>query len=185
MNFDFFIENKIFDNFFFFFSKDEPKRENVFYLEFPPSWQTLDIFDLFSPFGETSIAWIDDISAFVALKNHENTKKAAMQLVGISGREYWVYFYQTYINQLSNNKGNKIVSKLPENNSTASTNESKNEKKNSIENGNVDKRKRSKNSNVNSPKTDSTEEESTNGKSNPKDAKNLDPAKENKKIKTE
>jgi len=101
--------------------QEEPKRDNVFYIEFPSSWETQDLYDLFSPFGAIFVAWIDDKSSFVALQNQENVKKAAGQLVGVSGRDYRVYFYQTYINQLSKNKGNKNA-----NNSTGNNKESKN-----------------------------------------------------------
>jgi hypothetical protein len=88
------------------FSTEEPKRDNVFYVEFPAKWQTQDIFDLFSPFGSVFVGWINESSAFVAIQNLENVKKAAGQLVGVSGRDYRVYFYTTYINQLSKGKGN-------------------------------------------------------------------------------
>lgn len=80
-------------------SQEEPKRDNVFYLEFPSSWETQDLYDLFSAYGPIFIGWINDKSAFVALQNTENVKKAAGQLVGVSGREYKVYFYSTYISQ--------------------------------------------------------------------------------------
>lgn len=83
---------------------EEPKRENVFYIEFPPTWEAQNIYDLFSSFGSVFIGWIDDTSAYVALQNPENTKKAAGQLVGVSGREYRVYFYSTHQNQLGKNK---------------------------------------------------------------------------------
>ena len=46
------------------------------------------------------------MSAFVALQNADNVKKAAGQLVGVSGRDYRVYFYSTYVNQLSKGKAN-------------------------------------------------------------------------------
>lgn len=82
--------------------QDEPKRDNVFYLEFPPAWEAQNIYDLFSSFGSIFIGWIDDTSAFVALQNPENTKKAAGQLVGVSGREFRVYFYTTYLNKNKN-----------------------------------------------------------------------------------
>lgn len=84
--------------------KEEPKRDNVFYLEFPSSWENQDIFDLFSPFGSVHIGWNNDTSAFVAIHNQDNVKKAASQLVGVSGRDYKCYFYSTYVNRLSKPK---------------------------------------------------------------------------------
>lgn len=104
--------------------QEEPKRDNVFYLEFPPSWETQDLYDLFSAYGPIFIGWINDRSAFVALQNADNVKKAAGQLVGVSGREYKVYFYSTFINQKSKS--------------------SLNEKKENGSNKSIDKRKRNK-----------------------------------------
>jgi hypothetical protein len=78
---------------------------------------------LFSPFGSVFVGWINDSSAFVAIQNTENVKKAAGQLVGVSGRDYRVYFYSTYVNQLSKNKGgNKAISNTTLVNSPAAAN---------------------------------------------------------------
>lgn len=57
-----------------FFIEDS-KRDNVFYLEFPPFWENQNLYDLFSPYGSIFIGWIDDKSAFVALQNLDNVKK--------------------------------------------------------------------------------------------------------------
>jgi hypothetical protein len=131
--------------------QEEPKRDNVFYVEFPAKWQTQDIFDLFSPFGSVFVGWINDSSAFVAIQNTENVKKAAGQLVGVSGREYRVYFYSTYVNQLSKNKGgNKNMSNVSlvnnsataNNNNTSSSKETKTKRPEEESNNAKEKRKR-------------------------------------------
>lgn len=124
--------------------QEEPKRDHVFYIEFPPSWDTQDIYDLFNPFGGIFIAWIDDKSSFVALQNTDNVKKAAAQLVGVSGRDYRVYFYQTYINQLNKNKGKPLKMTEIGNNQNNSGNKasSGNNGNNNNHNGSGDKRKR-------------------------------------------
>jgi hypothetical protein len=83
---------------------EEPKRDNVLYLEFPSTWVNQDIFDLFSPYGAVHIGWINDTSAFVAIQNQDNVKKAAGQLVGVTGRDFKCYFYSTYVKQLSKPK---------------------------------------------------------------------------------
>lgn len=110
--------------------QDEPKRDNVLYLEFPSTWENQDIFDLFSPFGSVHIGWINDTSAFVAIQNHDNVKKAASQLVGVSGRDYKCYFYSTYVKMLSkpkppvgptNTSVGNTASEKPRNGSTANT----------------------------------------------------------------
>lgn len=121
------------------------------------------MFDLFSPFGSVFIGWVNERSAFVALQNSENIKKAAGQLVGVSGRDYKVYFYSTYVNQLS--KSNK--QSIAMNNSKGDSNKSKNE--NDLNSSN-EKRKRNKD----------------NGKSTGKDSgSGSDSSKDIKKIKTE
>jgi len=126
--------------------QDEPKRDNVFYIEFPPSWDTQDIYDLFAPFGGIFIAWIDDKSSFVALQNSDNVKKTAAQLVGVSGRDYRVYFYQTYVNQLNKNKGKSLkmseLNNQNNNNNNGIKSSGNNGNNNNNQNGSGDKRKR-------------------------------------------
>ncbi len=64
---------------------------------------------------------------------------AAGQLVGVCGKEFRVYFYQTYVNQLNKNKGNKVnLSQTSSNGNVAE----KNASTNNNQNGNTDKRKR-------------------------------------------
>lgn len=145
--------------------QEDPKRENVFYVEFPSSWETQDIYDLFSPYGSIFIAWIDDKSAFVALQNADYIKKAAGQLVGVSGRDYRIYFYNTYVNQLNKNKG-RSVNMSQSNNSVENNKKSSNLQNGTNENGSSDKRKRNSppknlkaNSNGNSPKNSNDETE--------------------------
>jgi hypothetical protein len=54
----------------------------------------------------------------------KNSFLAAAQLVGVSGREYKVYFYKTYITQLSKNKVlNKSISSVDLESITISGNE--------------------------------------------------------------
>jgi poly(A)-specific ribonuclease len=121
--------------------QDDPKRDNVFYVEFPPTWETQNLHDLFSSFGTVFIGWIDDSSAFVALQNQENIKKAAGQLIGLSGRDYRVYFYSTY----QKNKLNKNDSKKFNQNKNLPANEPSNNSINTS-NGNIEKRKNAEDS---------------------------------------
>jgi hypothetical protein len=136
---------------------DEPKRDNVLYIECPSNWTTQDIFDLFSPFGQVYVGWIGDGSAFVAIQNQDYVKKAAGQLVGVSGRDYRVYFYSTYINQLSKNKnGNNSNNKSQ--NTTQSPNNINNNDNNkgnkNVNNNSVDKNKKKKVENDNNNSQD-------------------------------
>lgn len=59
-------------------SEDEvvPDRSHVFYVSFPNIWQSNDLYELFSSYGNISIGWINDSSAFCALKESQNAPKA-------------------------------------------------------------------------------------------------------------
>ncbi|CAF0779381.1 unnamed protein product [Brachionus calyciflorus] len=124
---------KSYDNLIFDLKKvqEEPKRDNVFYVEFPPKWETQDLYDLFSSYGPIFIGWINERSAFVALQNNDNVKKVASQLLGVCGRDYRVYFYSTYINQLykSKNEKNKNSNSTPDNKNSDNNLTNSNEKR--------------------------------------------------------
>ncbi|XP_076803650.1 poly(A)-specific ribonuclease PARN-like isoform X2 [Clavelina lepadiformis] len=51
-----------------------PSRDHVFYIEFPSSWKASDLRQLFSPLGQISISWINDIACFVGLYNKGQAK---------------------------------------------------------------------------------------------------------------
>ena len=141
---------------------EEPKRENVFYIEFPPTWEAQNIYDLFSSFGSVFIGWIDDTSAYVALQNPENTKKAAGQLVGVSGREYRVYFYSTHKNQLSKNKNdsrklsnlNKSLNESMNGSFSKNNNGTTIEKRKVNEDNDIGKKNENNNDNLNSSQSE-------------------------------
>ena len=167
-------------------AQDEPKRDNVFYVEFPPNWQTQDIFDLFSPFGSVFVGWINEYSAFVAIQNADNVKKAAGQLVGVSGRDYRVYFYSTYINQLSKGKNNAnkvaapVVAVVTPNDTPNNTSTVENGKKagNSTKkpdelNNSKDKRKRNEKSTTNSEDKQSSSDDSGSSQGSVNDTKKI------------
>ncbi|KAJ8957351.1 hypothetical protein NQ318_004830 [Aromia moschata] len=44
-----------------------PSRDHVFYLTFPREWKANNITQLFSPFGNIYISWLDDSSAYISL----------------------------------------------------------------------------------------------------------------------
>lgn len=77
------------------------------------------------------------------MQNTDNVKKATAQLLGVSGREYKVYFYSTYINQISKNKNEQNK----KNNQLNGTPNNKNNAKEENElNNSGKKRKTAKNS---------------------------------------
>jgi len=97
---------KGYDVTFFDFVKaqETPNREHVFYVEHPAYWELQNLYDLFSPFGNVFVSFINSTSAFAALMNPDHAKKVASQLIGLAGREYRVYFYKTYLNQIKKDK---------------------------------------------------------------------------------
>ncbi|KAF5270616.1 hypothetical protein FQA39_LY01354 [Lamprigera yunnana] len=68
-----------------------PSRDNVLYLSFPKSWKLNDIMQLFSPFGNVYVSWIDDSSAFVNL-HRKDQLPVALRTLSQSG----VYKIMTY-----------------------------------------------------------------------------------------
>jgi len=165
--------------------QEDPKRDNVFYLEFPSSWETQDIYDLFAPFGSIFIAWVDEKSSFVALQNVDNVKKAAAQLVGVSGREYRVYFYHTYVNQLNKNKG-KSVNLGESSKKNTNTNQIATQSNiNNSQNGSGDKRKRTSPPKNLELKKNTTKTGSPQNSMGESDGTGSDGHSENKKLKNE
>ncbi|XP_055943527.1 poly(A)-specific ribonuclease PARN-like isoform X1 [Argiope bruennichi] len=92
----------------------EPNRDNVFHVSFPEEWKTIDLVELFLPYGNVYVHWLDDVSALVALKNPGNTVNAKTALLNKSSRVYRVRTYaeyQKWANQQLNS--NKQESKKP------------------------------------------------------------------------
>ncbi|XP_041362495.1 poly(A)-specific ribonuclease PARN-like isoform X2 [Gigantopelta aegis] len=75
-------------------------REHVFHITFPKEWKTSDIHELFSPYGNIQISWLDDISAFVSLYKKDNAQAA---LKGLSAKNsvYRVVTYEAYKKEIS------------------------------------------------------------------------------------
>ncbi|XP_017768590.1 PREDICTED: poly(A)-specific ribonuclease PARN-like [Nicrophorus vespilloides] len=69
-----------------------PSRDHVFYLLFPKEWKLNDITELFSPFGNVYVAWLDDRSAYIALHKRE---QAAVALSTLSQSDR--YSIMTYV----------------------------------------------------------------------------------------
>ena len=46
-----------------------PNRDHVFHFTFPKEWKTNELTQMFSAFGGASIHWLNDTSAFCALKD--------------------------------------------------------------------------------------------------------------------
>ncbi|VEN43084.1 unnamed protein product [Callosobruchus maculatus] len=68
-----------------------PPRDHVFHLSFPKEWKTNDISQLFSPFGNVHVSWIDETSAYVTLYKRD---QAATALNALSnGESYKIMTY--------------------------------------------------------------------------------------------
>lgn len=62
-----------------------PNREHVFHITFPTDWKTQDLLTLFAPFGSVTISWINDVSAYVSLREHvTNAKSVVMSTLNCS-----------------------------------------------------------------------------------------------------
>lgn len=63
-------------------SGKDPKisREHVVHITFPKEWKTNDLTQLFSPFGNIHICWLNDTSAYVALQKKDQTTIALSTL---------------------------------------------------------------------------------------------------------
>lgn len=58
-------------------------REHVFHLTFPKEWKTADLINLFQErFGGVQVTWIDDTSAYVALREREQAGQVVATLGG-------------------------------------------------------------------------------------------------------
>jgi len=52
----------------------QPQRNHVYHITFPPEWKTIDITNVLSPFTNVFIKYINDTSAWIALKNEAQAK---------------------------------------------------------------------------------------------------------------
>ncbi|XP_053607245.1 poly(A)-specific ribonuclease PARN-like isoform X2 [Plodia interpunctella] len=59
-----------------------PSREHVFYMTFPKEWQRNEINQLFSPFGQIIVQFLDDTHAYVALANRKRCRDMMKALSG-------------------------------------------------------------------------------------------------------
>nr|XP_054763841.1 poly(A)-specific ribonuclease PARN-like [Lytechinus pictus] len=53
----------------------QPSRDHIFHVRFPSEWKSVDLYDLFTPFGNIMISWIDDTSAMVGLMKKDRASQ--------------------------------------------------------------------------------------------------------------
>ncbi|KAF5296497.1 hypothetical protein FQR65_LT01486 [Abscondita terminalis] len=75
-----------------------PSRDHVVHLTFPKTWKLNDIIQLFSPFGNIYVSWIDDHSAFVSLQKRDQISIALSTLS--QSDAYQIMTYAQYQTQL-------------------------------------------------------------------------------------
>ncbi|CAG0881662.1 unnamed protein product [Darwinula stevensoni] len=73
-----------------------PDRSHVFHLKMPSSWKNQDIEELFSAVGPVQIAWIDDTSAYIALKRREMAAEALTAKIPHNDSLYQVTTYADF-----------------------------------------------------------------------------------------
>ena len=62
----------------------DPNRDHVFHVQFPSQWKTSDLQQLFSSFAPVQIAWLNDRSAYVSLKEHPENARMVMPSLNCS-----------------------------------------------------------------------------------------------------
>ncbi|KAL5018097.1 hypothetical protein ScPMuIL_003819 [Solemya velum] len=72
-----------------------PKRDHVFHITFPKEWKATDLYQLFSPFGNINISWVDDTSAVVSLYKKENAS-AVLKSLCQEGAAYTVTSFEKF-----------------------------------------------------------------------------------------
>lgn len=83
------------------------KRNHVFHLKFPKTFQRNDINSKFVKYGGLAkISWIDDESAFVILKNEDQASAVVKELVLNQSNTFIVQCYSDYIKKISIKNGN-------------------------------------------------------------------------------
>ncbi|KAG1668716.1 Poly(A)-specific ribonuclease PARN [Nymphon striatum] len=85
-------------------------RDHVFHLTFPNEWKISDLFQLFTSYGQIHIAWIDDVSAFVALRNNLDNSSNVIKTLGQSN-VYKILTYKEYVSIKKENKNHEITLK--------------------------------------------------------------------------
>ena len=99
-----------------------PNRDHVFHMTFPKEWKTNELSQMFSAFGGVSIHWLNDTSAFCALKDPSNTEKIKKSLVKQSSAAYKVISYNDFIAKTQNQiNGEEIRENIKRNSKTRSS----------------------------------------------------------------
>ncbi|RWS18909.1 poly(A)-specific ribonuclease PARN-like protein, partial [Leptotrombidium deliense] len=117
----------------FEYENTTPCRDNVFHISFPHSWKSSDLTQLFSVFGNIVIAWINDTSAFIGLK--DSSKSADVKKAFNNSQN--VFKVQTYYNYVANMNDRTSCDnskrKLPEANEKECTAETKKKREEDFE----------------------------------------------------
>ena len=79
-----------------------PNRDHVFHMTFPKEWKTTELSQMFSAFGGVSIHWLNDTSAFCALKDPSNIDKIKKSLVKHSSTTYKLISYNDFVAKTQN-----------------------------------------------------------------------------------
>ncbi|XP_056647832.1 poly(A)-specific ribonuclease PARN-like [Diorhabda sublineata] len=83
-------------------------KDHVFYLKFPEDWKLNNIQQLFSPFGNIFVSWLDDTSAYIGLYKKDQAKICYKTLKGGTG--YTIQTFENRKKQLSDSKLPPITS---------------------------------------------------------------------------
>lgn len=87
-------ENKFHTKNIILFPPEIPPRDHVLHITFPNDWKTSNLLQLFSPFSNIYIGWIDDSSAYIELGSSEQATKALSSLQ--TSDKYRIISYANY-----------------------------------------------------------------------------------------
>nr|XP_022318023.1 poly(A)-specific ribonuclease PARN-like isoform X1 [Crassostrea virginica] len=83
-----------------------PSRDHVFHITFPKEWKASDLYQLFSPFGNINITWLDDISAYVSLYKRDQSSTVMSTLCKRDAR-YKILTYELFKNGFKDKESRK------------------------------------------------------------------------------
>ena len=82
----------------------KPNHDHVFHVTFPSEWKPSDLRQLFSPFGNITLSWINDTSCFVCLHDISQAKHVKEMMLSEKTAEPRSYHITSYVEHCSAKK---------------------------------------------------------------------------------
>lgn len=117
-------------------------RGHLYHLTFPSQWKSTDLYQLFSAFGGCFIGWINETSAFIALKDEK--QKTHVNRVMVNKKPSAAYTIISYEEYTRNKNSKPKVVRSPPPESKPEEPQPKKSKASSSETEQVNKKKKNK-----------------------------------------